>query len=355
LTSGSASAELSADTIAAVDGTGQLADVLGLPEHLRDALWRVESANLRPVDCPGGLVVAGMGGSAVGGLLARAALGDRCSRPMAIGRDYGLPSWATPDTAVLCSSYSGETEETLAAYEAAGALGAHRIVCTTGGRLARDARSDGVPVIPLPGGFAPRAAVGYALVVALEVAALVGAGEQLRTEIDVAAAHAEQLVSEWGPEAPEDSLAKRLARSLHDTTPQIAGAGLTAPIAYRWKTQLNENTKSPAFAAELPELDHNEIVGWEGAPGLGRFSAVFLDDCDLHPRVRERIRLTQELIGERAAVTERVESVGKTAIERLVSLVLLGDLVTIYMAVLAGRDPAQIDVLHELKRRLADS
>ncbi len=348
-----ASADLTADAIASVDSTGQLADVLGLPEHLRDALWRVESANLKPVDCPGGLVVAGMGGSAIGGLLARAVLGDRCSRPLAVARDYGVPSWATPDTAVLCSSYSGETEETLAAYEAAGALGAHRIVCTTGGRLAQSARADGVPVIPLPGGFQPRAAVGYSLVVSLEVAALVGAGEPLHTEIDVAAAHAERLVSQWGPDAPEDSLAKRLARSLHGTTPQIAGAGLTAPVAYRWKTQLNENTKSPAFAAELPELDHNELVGWQGAPAVGRFSAVFLDDCDLHPRVRERIRLTQELIGDSATVSERVESVGQTAIERLVSLVLLGDLVSIYMAILEGRDPVQVDALVELKRRLA--
>ena len=212
-----------------------------------------------------------------------------------------------------------------------------------------------MPVIPLPGAFQPRAAVGYALVVALEVAALVGTGEPLRTEIDVAAAHVEQLVSDWGPDAAEDSLAKRLARALHGTTPQIAGAGLTAPIAYRWKTQLNENAKSPAFASELPELDHNELVGWEGAPELGRFSSVFLDDCDLHPRVRERIRLTQELIGDRAAVTERIETVGETAIERLVSLVLLGDLVSIYMAVLAGRDPVQIDVLTKLKQRLAES
>jgi glucose/mannose-6-phosphate isomerase len=355
LTDGPAPDDLSAEAIAAVDSTGELSDVLGLPEHLRDALWRVESANLRPIDCPGGLVVAGMGGSAVGGLLARAVLGDRCSRPMAIARDYGLPSWATPDTAVLCSSYSGETEETLAAYEAAGALGAHRIVCTTGGQLARDARADGVPVIPLPGGFQPRAAVGYALVVALEVAALVGVGEPLHTEIDVAAAHAEQLVEDWGPEGSEDSLAKRLARSLHGTAPQIAGAGLTAPIAYRWKTQFNENAKSPAFAAEFPELDHNEIVGWAGAPQLGRLSAVFLDDCDLHPRVRERIRLTQELIGGWAAASQRIETLGETAIERLVSLVLLGDIVSIYVAVLYGRDPAQIDVLHELKRRLAES
>ncbi len=213
-------APLDRDAIAAVDPTNQLGDVLDLPEHLRDALWRVESANLAPQDSPGGLVVAGMGGSAIGGALARSALGDRASRPISSSRDYGLPAGTTPDTTVLCVSYSGETEETLAAYDAAGALGARRIVCTTGGALAAAAREDGVPVIPLPGGFQPRAAVGYALVVALEVAALAGAGERLHTEIDVAAAHAEKLATAWGPDAPDDSLAKRLARALdrHDAT-----------------------------------------------------------------------------------------------------------------------------------------
>lgn len=345
---------LSAEAIAAVDPTHQIADVIGLPEHLRDALWRVESANLAPEDSPGGLVVAGMGGSAVGGMLAVAALGDRASRPIVVSRDYGLPAWTTPDTTVLCSSYSGTTEETLAAYEAAGALGARRIVVTSGGTLADTARGDGVPVIPLPGGFQPRATVGYGLVVALEVAALAGCGERLHTEIDVAAAHAEQLVAEWGPDAPEDSLAKTIARSLHGTVPQIAGAGLTAPIAYRWKTQVNENASAPAFAAELPELDHNEIVGWEGAAALGPFSAVFLDDCDLHPRVRARIELTQEVIGARAAATHRLQTLGESRVDRLVSMVLLGDLVSTYMAVLAGRDPAAIAPISQLKAALAE-
>ena len=118
---------------------------------------------------------------------------------------------------------------------------------TTGGRLAEMARADGVPVIPLPGGFQPRAAVAYMIVAALEVAALCGAGPRLTSEIDVAASHTEQLVAEWGPDAPEDSLAKELARGLLGTTPVIAGAGLTTPIAYRWKTQINENAKQPAL------------------------------------------------------------------------------------------------------------
>jgi glucose/mannose-6-phosphate isomerase len=345
--------DLTTESVAALDVSSQLTDVISLPEHLRDALWRVESANLEPHDSPGGLVVAGMGGSAIGGELARAALGDSASRPIMIARGYALPAWTTPDTTVLCSSYSGNTEETLAAYEAAGALGATRIVATTGGRLADAARREGVPVIPIPGGFQPRAAVGYALVTALEVAALCGAADRTHCEIDVAAAHAERLIEKWGPGSPPDSLAKELARSLHGTIAQIAGAGLTAPIAYRWKCQINENAKTPAFASELPELDHNEIMGWEGAAELGNFSAVFLDDSDLHPRVRQRIELTRGLIAGDAAATYRLESVGENRVERLVSLVLLGDLVSLYLAVLRGIDPSPVTLIERLKGELA--
>lgn len=346
---------LSREAIAEVDPSGQLADVLALPEHLRDALWRVESAIMEELDTPAGLVVAGMGGSAIGGALARAALGDHASRPIFVTRAYGLPSWTTPETMVLCASYSGNTEETLACFESAGALGAQRVVVTTGGRLAEMARADGVPVIPLPGGFQPRAAVAYMTVAALEVAAMCGAGPRLTSEIDVAASHTEQLVAEWGPDAPEDSLAKEIARGLLGTAPVVVGAGLTTPIAYRWKTQINENAKQPCFTAELPELDHNELVGWEGAPDAGRFSAVFLDDCDAHPRVKARMDLTQRLIAENAAATFKVETRGETNIERVISLVLLGDLVSLYLAVLRGVDPGPVKLIEQLKAELAAS
>jgi glucose/mannose-6-phosphate isomerase len=280
-------------------------------------------------------------------------LGDAASRPVVLARGYALPAWTTPDTTVLCESYSGNTEETLAAYEAAGALGARRIVTTTGGKLAQMARDDGVPVIPLPGGFQPRAAVAYSLVVALEVAALCGAGERLHCEIDVAAAHAEGLVTQWGPDADADCLSKELARGLLDTIPQVAGAGLTAPVAYRWKTQINENAKMPCFAHELPELDHNEIAGWEGAAELGRFSAVFLDDRDLHPRIRQRIELTRGFIAADAAATYRIDTVGESRMERLVSVVLLGDLVSLYLAALRGVDPSPVNLIERLKGELA--
>jgi glucose/mannose-6-phosphate isomerase len=344
---------LDRSTISEIDTTDQLTDALAIPEHLRDAQWKVESANLGRWDSPAGLVVAGMGGSAVGGSLARAILGDHCSRPILAARSYGLPAWTTPDTTVLCSSYSGDTEETLACYEAAGALGATRVVASTGGRLAEAARRDGVPVIPLAGGFQPRAAVGYATVAALEVAAACGAGPRMGSEIDVAAEHLEALVEEWGPEAPEDSLAKSIARRVHGTTPLLGGAGLTTPIAYRWKTQINENAKLHAFAHELPELDHNEIVGWSGVEGLGPFSQVFLDDSDTHPRIKARMELTSRLIGDAAQDVIHVESRGRTTAERVFSLVLLGDLVSLYLAVLRGVDPGPVDVLARLKDELS--
>jgi glucose/mannose-6-phosphate isomerase len=347
------SAALDEDRIAAVDHSRLLDDILAIPEQIRDALWKVESARLEHHDATGGLIVAGMGGSAIGGALARAALGDRAQRPIVLSQDYGLPPWTTPDTVVLCSSYSGNTEETLAAYEAAGAVGAHRIVATTGGKLAAAARREGVPVIPLAGGFQPRAAVSYALVVALEVAALCGAGESLRSEIDVAAAHTEELIALWRSGGEQEDFPKDLACDLHGTVPQIAGSGLTSAIAYRWKTQFNENAKIPAFSSELPELDHNEIAGWDTAGDFGRFSAVFLDDADLHPRARQRIELTRGLIAATGAPTRRVETIGTTPTERLLSLVVLGDLVSLYVAVLRGVDPTPVPVLDQLKSALA--
>ena len=269
-----------------MDSTGQVGEILDLPVHLRDALWRFDSAAIAPADAPGGMIVAGMGGSAVGARLAIAAIGARARRPLAVADGYALPGWAGPDTLVLCSSYSGTTEETLSAYDDAAERGAPRLVATTGGPLAERARRDGVPVIPVPGGFQPRAAVGYALVAALEAAASCGAAPSLRDEVEAAAALAERLAAEWGPDGPEDGEAKALARRLYGTVPVIAGAELAAAAAYRWKCQINENAGLPAFAGAVPEIGHNEVVGWPGARALGRFSAVFLDDPGAHPAQR---------------------------------------------------------------------
>lgn len=346
---------LDAASIKAIDASNMAADIAAMPEHVRDALWRVESANIAPQDSPDGLIVAGMGGSAAGGMLADAVLGDRASRPVAVSRGYMLPSWTSSDTTVLCSSYSGTTEETLAAFEAAGVIGARRIVATTGGPLAELARSEDVPVIPMPAALQPRSAIGYTLVSALEVAALCGAAERIHTEIDVAAAHMEPLLAEWGVDGPDDGEVRELARALEGRIPVVVGADATAAVAYRWKTQINEDAEIPAFNAELPEADHNEIVGWGGAADLGKFALVVLGDSDSHPRERARLDITSELVEKAGIPVHRVESRGETRIERILSLVLFGDLLAFYLAIQRGVDPTPVDAIAELKDRLSQA
>ena len=321
--------------------------VMAMPDHLRDAIWRIESTPLSTMEASAA-IVCGMGGSAIGGDLGAAALGDRLSRPMFTVRGYELPVWSPADSAVLCSSYSGNTEETLACYDAAEALGAQRLVATTGGELAEAARRDGVPVIGLPAGLQPRAAVAYMFCSATELAVLAMAASRIHTEIDTAAAHLEAHREEIAAKAAQ------LAEQLADATVVISGSDLTAPVAYRWKCQLNENAKTHAFSSTLPESDHNELEGWSGAGGE-RFAAVFLEDRDQHPRERRRIELTAELVEGSAASVVRLEADAETRTARLFELVLLGDLLSLEIAERRGVDAWPVDVIDSLKTKLGPS
>jgi glucose/mannose-6-phosphate isomerase len=328
------------------DPDGMLEDVLAQPHQLGDALWRAQSAGIPKQDRPGGLIVCGMGGSAIGGDLAAAALGDRATRPITTVRGYALESWTGPDSLVLCASYSGNTEETLACFEAAGAAGAGRVALTTGGELADAARADGVPVIGVPAGMQPRAAVIYMIVGVLECAALCGAAPGLHSEVDTAA----ELL---GTLASDTSEAKALAGRLQGTVPVIHGAGPTAAIARRWKTQLNENAEAAAFFSELPEANHNEICGWERGRAVAPFAGVFLEDPDQHPRVQRRIELTAAEVERAGAPALRVAARGDTRLERVLSLVMLGDLVSVYLAELDGVDPTPVEAIQRFKAELA--
>ena len=351
----SAHRELSAAAVASVDHSDLMGDVLDLPAQLEDALWRVEAAGLPRRDAPEGLVLCGMGGSAVGGELAVAATGRRARRPLRVSRDYELDPWIGAGALVLCSSYSGYTEETLACFAAAGAVGASRVALTTGGALADSARAEGVPVIGVPSGLQPRAAVAYTTVGALECVAACGAGDPPAEEVRAAGRLLETLIEEWGPDAPEGSEAKAIARGLEGALPVVYGAGATVAAARRWKSQLNENAKLPSFASVLPEADHNELIGYERARGLAPLHAVFLGDEGQRPELRRRLELTAEVVeATRAAGVTRVEARGNTALERLLSLVLLGDLVSVYLAVLAGVDPTSVLALENFKERLAE-
>jgi glucose/mannose-6-phosphate isomerase len=317
--------------------------ILAIPDHLRDALWRVESARLEPAGAAG-LIVCGMGGSAVGGDLAAAALGSRLTGPLITVRGYELPSWVTPEWTVLCSSYSGKTEETLACFAAAEALGARRIVASTGGALVDGAREAGLPVIGLPGILpAPRTAVAYMLVCAAEVAALAGVAPRVHTELDAAAAFLSEQSGDLQARAAE------IAEQLGESIPIVIGADLTAPVARRWKTQINENAKCPTFFSELPEANHNEICGWDG----DALSAVMLEDADQHPRLRRRFELTGEAIGSAGATVVRLETKGETRIARLLWATMLGDLVSLKLAEARGVDPLPVEAIEGFKAALA--
>jgi len=320
-------------------------DVLGIPDQLRDALWRVESARLEPAESAG-LLICGMGGSAIGADLAAAALGDRLTRPLATVRGYALPSWATPDWTVLCSSYSGGTEETLACFEAAAALGARRLVLSTGGQLVDGAREAGVPVVGLPGIFQARAAVAYMFVVSAEVAALAGVAPRVHTEIDAAAAFLAEQADDLRFRATE------IAGLLEGTVPVVYGADLTAPVARRWKAQANENAKIPSFYSELPEADHNELCGWTPASAEHRLAAVFLEDRDQHPRLARRFELTAAAVVGAEAPVVRIETDGPTRVARLLWATMLGDLVSLELARLRGVDPLPVEAIETFKQKM---
>jgi glucose/mannose-6-phosphate isomerase len=320
----SAADPLSADAIAAAGATGAVGDVLAQPAQLADAVWRAESASFPRGERPGGLVVAGEEGAA-GGDLAAAVLAGRAEGPVRAFRGYQPGAGVDASTLVVCASYSGDGEEALACFEAAGDAGAARAAITTGGPLAEAARAAGAPVMGVPSGFDRRASIVYTTVGALEAAAACGAAPSVRGEIEAAGGPLGALAAEWGPESPPESDAKRLANALHGSFPVIHAAGPAAAAARRWRAGIAATL--PACAAELPEaLDSLPAY----TPPV---TAVFLDDPAGDPRLRSRI---DGAVAGAGVPVERAEARGQTPFEQVMSLVLLGDLVAAYLAILAG-------------------
>lgn len=337
--------------IAAVDAAGLINDILAIPDHITDAMWRAESAFLEaaPADA---LIICGMGGSAIGADLAAAVIGSAATRPIVTNRGYDLPSWVGEGHAVVLSSYSGSTEETLSCFEQAKTSGARLYVISSGGPISEAAHAAGIPLIGLPGIFQPRAAVAYGVVAVAEIAIACGiAPASLRKDFNAAAELLRALGEEWGP-AADDSLAKRLAREAYGRIPVVYGSDLTDAVAYRWKCQINENAKRPAWSASLSEANHNEICGWEGAAELAEHAAWFLLDGEQNPRIAERVRINAEIASSHRGKAEQIESRGESRAERLFSLVLLGDLISLYLGVLHGVDPSPVPLIENLKDQL---
>ncbi|MGQ0549831.1 MAG: bifunctional phosphoglucose/phosphomannose isomerase [Armatimonadota bacterium] len=305
------------------------------------------------------VVVAGMGGSAIGGDLLRSLLSPAAAVPVIVVRDDRLPAFVGTETLAFVCSYSGETEETLATYDAARAAGASIVAVTSGGTLADRARSDGCATVRVPAGLPPRAALPYLFPSMLRVVARMGIARVDEADVHETATVLSNLAGRWGAAiATADNPSKQLAVRLVGSIPAIyAASQMTAPAAQRWKTQLNENSKMPALWNTFPELGHNETVGWAGAPpgSEGGPCVVILRDRDDSERTALQVSVTRRLAFGRARGVEEVWSQGSSRLARLLSLVLAGDFVSVYLAVLRGVDPTPVDVISRMKLAMQEA
>lgn len=327
----------------------------GLPQQFKTILDQGVKLPARYKRAYHNLVVTGLGGSAIGGDILRTWTLDRLGIPLLVNRDYELPGFVNQDTLVVAVSYSGQTEETLAAYQQAIDRGAQVIVVTSGGRLADMAAQDDSVVVKIPGGMSPRAASGYLfapLALILEELGLIeGAVRELEETVQVLLAVRADIHP--GAERP-DNQARLIAQDLQGNLPVIWGSSARSEIAaMRWKTQINENAKSPAYFNSFPELNHNEIVGFEEpADLLARWVVIILRDSDDNPRVQRRMEISTEIIRRQVQKIIEVQARGESWLARFYSLVYVGDYASYYLAQAYGINPTPVAVIDYLKAEL---
>ncbi len=339
----------------------QLLDTLGmwdaaaqLPEQVAAAARAVEDlGGLPPRGSIANVVVLGMGGSGIAGDIFRATAGPDLAVPVSVVKSYCPPGFIGPTSLVFAVSFSGDTEETVEAAKVAMSRGAALVVVTSGGELAKLADDWRVPALAVPDTIPqPRAAVGAMTVPLLAVAEDVGLLPGARRWVDLAVSQLQwrrdQLV---GPTSPAAALARRIGR----TIPIVYGAaGIGSVAAWRWKADVNENAKAPAFAASQPELCHNEVAGWGQHGDITRqlLTIVNLRHEAEHPQVARRFGLVDEILREVVAGIEEVEAEGEGPLAQLLDLVTFGDFVSLHLAAQEGLDPGPVPALSEIKSRL---
>lgn len=332
-------------------------EIDGLPGQLEKAWDLGQAAELPKMDGIRRVVVAGMGGSAIGGDLLAAYMAPQAGVPVQVWRTYDLPAYAQgKDTLVIASSHSGNTEETLSAYDLAKARGSRLLALTTGGELGKRAKADGVPLWTFDHPGQPRAAVGFSfgmLLAAMARLALVdvpagavkGAADAMRQQqktltVDVPAAR---------------NPAKRMAGQIMERWPIVIGAQILAPVARRWRTQVAEVGKALAQFEELPELDHNMLAGVENPEArLGHTIVVFLRAASLHPRIKKRIDITRRLFMVQGFNTDVIDAEGDSALAQQWTCLHLGDYVSFYLAMAYEADPSLVQAIEHLKLELRE-
>ncbi len=334
------------------------------PDQVRHAMQLAAQAPpLEGIEVRSEIVVAGLGGSAIGADLVRSYCASTRGADRVrvhVWRGYGVPPFLDRSSVVIASSYSGDTEETLSAYTEARKHTSHLLCITTGGRLAALAKRHRVPCITIPGGFQPRAAVGYSFFPLLQtVLSHPAVEDSARRATEKAMAEVMAVLEQLSEECAEptaDNPAYVLARSLRGRLPVIYAAyERTDAVAMRWRGQIQENAKQLAFSHVLPEMNHNEINGWQYPPAIVRQAAIILlRDRDDHPRVALRFQALEDILrGAGVRAIYSVEGRGTTLLARMMSLLYIGDWTSYYLALLNGVDPTPVPVIAQLKHILA--
>lgn len=302
------------------------------------------------------VIILGMGGSAIGGDLVRTLALTQGSVPVLVHRDYGLPPLVDARTLVIASSYSGDTEETISSFNKALETAAKKVVITTGGRLKALAEESGVPVFTFQYKAEPRAALGYSFFSILAIFHRLGLLSIESRDIDETIKVLGELSTRLDRAVSlETNPAKQLATKLLRRLVIIYGAGILSEVAFRWKTQFNENSKVCASSECIPELNHNAVVGYRFPSWLAEKAfVVLLRSPLLHPRILMRYNVTGEMLADAGIAHEVVDAKGKSPLAQIMSTVLLGDYVSYYLAMLNEVDPSPVAAIDYLKRRLAE-
>src|SRR5712691_5619203 len=344
----------SVDRIRAADPGDMLGRIKELAQQIRDAWATLGKAALPPAyGDVRNITVAGMGGSAIGGDLAAALLADELKVPMAVHRDYGLPAYIGRDSLVIASSYSGNTEETLASFEQARKRGAKVLVLTTGGKLADLARASNYPVVTFSYKAQPRAALGYSLGLVLGVLTKLTFVRDLTADIDAALADLAKI-EERVHEGARTNDAKKMALELFGRVIVAYGAGVMGVMARRVKGQWNENAKNWSAFDVMSELNHNAVVGFPHPPIAKDALTVLLLRSDRdNPRHKIRFDVTAELLDRAGVKHKTLKFSGASMLSEVLQMTMFTDYVSFYIALLNGADPSEVKSIDYLKDRLA--
>lgn len=353
----STQASLSLEPPYADDPHGMAALIDGIPEQTERALQHSAAYPWKfPNRIPSVLAVGAMGGSAIAADLTAGLYADHIPRPIFVVRDYHWPAFLTREAFALLGSYSGATEETLSLYQDAARRGVPRAAITTGGALASMCDRDGVPWCKLPLGMPPRAAMFSSWVpLTMLLAALEWCDDpsaEWRRTIDAMRELGERI----GTAVPEEkNAAKQLARSLVGRRLYLYSATERMwAVGTRLRQQLNENSKALVHLASAPELNHNEIVGWEDGSGASEITVVFLHDREDSPRATKRLGLTRDYVKRQGAMTVDLEPGSGPRLSRMATHVMFGDYLSLYLALARGVDPSPVASLVEFKRRMSE-